>query len=250
MDLVGAHARHGAGRGADLRGEVRERGEVVAEDGGGVGDTVPVSCIPSPESPANRTTRALSCTVLAWVLACTISLIAPSVTLPDAGTLRTSGRFCDMKTNRLGSQGRSLWVIGFGAWEAGGAQWGPNESEETVIGAMRAALDAGINWIDTAEVYGDGVSEKLVGRAIEGRRDEVLIATKVAPSDEGSGFAPTRSVGPATTARRLGIDHIDLTSCTGEDATGARRRHGALRPSWRIGVGASAPSASLTFGRS
>ena len=48
-------------------------------------------------------------------------------------------------------------VIGFGAWEAGGADWGPNESEEVVIEAMRAALDAGVDWIDTAEVYGDGV---------------------------------------------------------------------------------------------
>ena len=43
-------------------------------------------------------------------------------------------------------------------WEAGGTAWGPNDSDEAVIDAMRAALDAGINWIDTAEVYGDGVS--------------------------------------------------------------------------------------------
>ena len=71
-------------------------------------------------------------------------------------------------------------VIGYGAWEAGGADWGPNESDEVVIDAMRAALDAGIDWIDTAEVYGDGVSETLVGRALAGRRDGALIASKVA----------------------------------------------------------------------
>jgi aryl-alcohol dehydrogenase-like predicted oxidoreductase len=126
-----------------------------------------------------------------------------------------------MKTNRLGSQGPELTAIGFGAWEAGGKHWGPNESEESVIGAMRAALDAGINWIDTAEVYGDGVSEKLVGRAIEGRRDEVLIATKVAPSSEGSGFRPDQ-VGRAcdNSLGRLGIDHIDLYQLHWEDETG------------------------------
>jgi myo-inositol catabolism protein IolS len=81
-------------------------------------------------------------------------------------------------------------VIGYGAWEAGGADWGPNESEEIVIEAMRAALEAGIDWIDTAEVYGTGVSETLVGRAVAGRRDDVLIASKVAPAPEGSGFRP------------------------------------------------------------
>lgn len=101
--------------------------------------------------------------------------------------------------------------MGYGAWEAGGTAWGPNESDDAVIGAMRAALDAGIDWIDTAEVYGDGVSESLVGRAIAGRRDEVTVASKVAPSPEGSGFLPEQ-IGAAcdATLRRLGLDAIDL----------------------------------------
>lgn len=101
--------------------------------------------------------------------------------------------------------------MGYGAWEAGGTAWGPNESDDAVIGAMRAALDAGITWIDTAEVYGDGVSESLVGRAIAGRRDEVTVASKVAPSPEGSGFRPEQ-IGAAcdATMRRLGLDAIDL----------------------------------------
>jgi aryl-alcohol dehydrogenase-like predicted oxidoreductase len=116
-----------------------------------------------------------------------------------------------MKTQRSGSHGPELSVIGFGAWEAGGTHWGPNASEDAVIDAMRAALDAGITWIDTAEVYGDGVSETLVGRAVAGRHDEVVIATKVAPGPEGSGFTPAR-VRKACEASlgRLGIDHIDL----------------------------------------
>jgi hypothetical protein len=81
----------------------------------------------------------------------------------------------------------------YGAWEAGGADWGPNESEDAVIAAMHAALDAGIGWIDTAEVYGSGVSETLVGRAVAGRRDDLLIFTKVATgSRRAPGSGPSR----------------------------------------------------------
>jgi aryl-alcohol dehydrogenase-like predicted oxidoreductase len=102
-------------------------------------------------------------------------------------------------------------VIGYGAWEAGGDAWGPNESEDAVIGAMREALDAGITWIDTAEVYGKGTSETLVGRAIKGRRDQVLIASKVAPADAGSGFGPAEIHGACVASlERLGIETIDL----------------------------------------
>jgi aryl-alcohol dehydrogenase-like predicted oxidoreductase len=135
--------------------------------------------------------------------------------------LPAPGTFSSMHTHRLGSRGPELSVIGFGAWEAGGTQWGPNESDEVVIDAMRAALDAGIDWIDTAEVYGKGVSESLVGRAISGRRDEVFVATKVAPSNEGSGFRPeqVRSACEASLGR-LGIDHIDLYQLHWPDETG------------------------------
>ena len=116
-----------------------------------------------------------------------------------------------MLTRRLGSAGPELSAIGYGAWEAGGADWGPNESEEAVIGAILTAIDAGISWIDTAEVYGRGVSETLVGKAVAGRRDDVVVATKVAPADEGSGFSPAqiRAACEASLAR-LGIDAIDL----------------------------------------
>jgi aryl-alcohol dehydrogenase-like predicted oxidoreductase len=116
-----------------------------------------------------------------------------------------------MRTHRLGSQGPELSVVGYGAWEAGGTAWGPNESDDSVIGAMRAALDAGITWIDTAEVYGDGVSESLVGRAIAGRRDEVIVASKVAPQPEGSGVRPDRIAAACDASlARLGLDAIDL----------------------------------------
>jgi aryl-alcohol dehydrogenase-like predicted oxidoreductase len=126
-----------------------------------------------------------------------------------------------VRTRRLGSQGPEISVIGYGAWEAGGADWGPNESEDAVIAAIHAALEAGIGWIDTAEVYGMGVSETLVGRAVAGRRDEVLIATKVAPSPEGSGFRPeqVRAACDASLGR-LATDHIDLYQLHWPDETG------------------------------
>jgi aryl-alcohol dehydrogenase-like predicted oxidoreductase len=102
-------------------------------------------------------------------------------------------------------------VIGYGAWEAGGTAWGPNESEDAVVRAIRAGLDAGIDWIDTAEVYGDGVSERIVGRALRGRRDEVVLATKVAPPPEGSGFAPEMvHAACEKSLERLGTDRLDL----------------------------------------
>ena len=126
-----------------------------------------------------------------------------------------------MRRRRLGKQGPEISVIGYGAWEAGGTAWGANESDEVVIEAIRAGLDAGIDWVDTAEVYGDGVSETLVGRALEGRRDEVVVATKVAPEPEGSGFKPSqvreaceKSLG------RIGTDRIDLYQLHWPDESG------------------------------
>jgi aryl-alcohol dehydrogenase-like predicted oxidoreductase len=126
-----------------------------------------------------------------------------------------------MQTRQLGSQGPEITVVGYGAWEAGGADWGPNEAEDAVVAAMHAALDAGIGWIDTAEVYGRGVSETIVGRAVAGRRDDLLIFTKVAPAPEGSGFRPeqVRAACDASLGR-LGTDHIDLYQLHWPDETG------------------------------
>jgi aryl-alcohol dehydrogenase-like predicted oxidoreductase len=116
-----------------------------------------------------------------------------------------------MEMRKLGSQGPEISVIGFGAWEAGGDFWGPNESDEMVIAAIQAGLDSGMNWIDTAEVYGKGRSEELVGKAVSGRRDETFLFTKVAPRPEGTGFRPDQ-VKQAIQAslERLGTDHLDL----------------------------------------
>jgi aryl-alcohol dehydrogenase-like predicted oxidoreductase len=115
-----------------------------------------------------------------------------------------------MRMRRLGAEGPDVTVVGFGAWEAGGDAWGPNASEDAVIDAMRTGIDAGMNWIDTAEVYGNGVSESLVGRAMAGRSD-ALVFTKVAPAPEGTGFEPAQ-VHKACDGSldRLGVERIDL----------------------------------------
>lgn len=114
-----------------------------------------------------------------------------------------------MQKRQLGADGPEVSVVGFGSWEAGGRHWGPNSSEQDVIAAIQAGLDAGMTWVDTAEVYGDGESERIVGRAVAGRAD-VLVFTKVAP-DEGSGLAAGQVRGAIDASlRRLGRDHVDL----------------------------------------
>ena len=72
-----------------------------------------------------------------------------------------------MRMQRLGSHGPDISVIGFGAWEAGSGMWQADRTDRDVIGAMHAGIDAGMNWIDTAEVYGDGSSEALVAEGLE-----------------------------------------------------------------------------------
>ena len=117
-----------------------------------------------------------------------------------------------MQLRKLGSSGPEVSVVAFGAWEAGGKGWGHNPPDEQVIRAIHSGIDAGVNWIDTAEIYGGDASEKLVGRALAGRRrDEVLVATKVAPRPDGTGFSP-KHVRRACeeSLRRLGVEHIDL----------------------------------------
>ncbi len=82
-----------------------------------------------------------------------------------------------MKTRKFGRTGRSVGEIGFGAWAIGGS-WGEVE-EGDAIAALNAALDAGVTFIDTADVYGDGRSERIVAKVLKGRRSaDVFVATK------------------------------------------------------------------------
>lgn len=85
-----------------------------------------------------------------------------------------------MKQRFLGGQGPRVSEIGFGGWALGG-QWGDQDDQQS-IAALHAALDAGVNLIDTAAAYGDGRSERVIAQALRDRPGEVLVATKTPPA--------------------------------------------------------------------
>jgi len=118
----------------------------------------------------------------------------------------------------LGRTGLDVSEIGFGAWAIGGNahgnSYGPTKDTES-IEAVRRAVDLGVNFFDTADVYGWGHSEEVLGQALEGRREEVFLATKVGGDFYRGGvrmnfdpgylaFALDRSL------QRLRTDHVDL----------------------------------------
>jgi myo-inositol catabolism protein IolS len=82
-----------------------------------------------------------------------------------------------MKYRRLGETGLRVSVIGMGTWQYGG-EWGKAFRQDEVDAILAKASDSGINLIDTAECYGDHLAEKLIGRAIQGRREKWILATK------------------------------------------------------------------------
>ncbi|MAS37708.1 MAG: aldo/keto reductase [Anaerolineaceae bacterium] len=82
-----------------------------------------------------------------------------------------------MKTRLIGESGVSATVVGLGAWAIGGWSWGGTDEADS-IAAIQASLDAGITLVDTAPAYGMGRSEEIVGKAIKGRRDQVILSSK------------------------------------------------------------------------
>ncbi len=82
-----------------------------------------------------------------------------------------------MERRKLGTSDLEVTPIGLGCWAIGGWLWGGADDDESVR-AIRRAVERGVNFIDTAPVYGQGYSEEIVGKALEGIRDDVLIATK------------------------------------------------------------------------
>ena len=82
-----------------------------------------------------------------------------------------------MEYRTLGRTGWNVSTIGFGAWAIGGGDWGHADDAESMR-ALHAAIDRGVNFVDTADVYGDGRSERLVGRLRRERREEIVVATK------------------------------------------------------------------------
>ena len=121
-----------------------------------------------------------------------------------------------MQRRTLGKSGYDISTIGLGTWAVGGHMWGGQEEAQSAE-AIHAAVDHGINWIDTAPIYGSGFSEEVVGRAVKQlpASKRPLIFTKFGLGINSD--APTRSASAADVAsecdaslRRLGVDHIDL----------------------------------------
>lgn len=131
-----------------------------------------------------------------------------------------------MQYRALGKSGISASVVGMGTWVTGGLVWGEDPDDSESIRAIHAALDAGANLIDTAPGYGFGRSESVIGKALKGRRDQAVIATKCGiwtDDDRGSFFLELagrkllRSLRPDTirieierSLKYLETDYIDL----------------------------------------
>ncbi len=132
-----------------------------------------------------------------------------------------------MKYRPLGNSNISASVVAFGAWVLGGGQvWGKDPDDRESIRTLQAAIDAGVNLIDTAPAYGWGRSERVVGQALKGRRDKAVVATKCGlwwDDDRGSFFAEMdgkrmhRSLRSDTlqleienSLKRLDVDCLDL----------------------------------------
>ena len=131
-----------------------------------------------------------------------------------------------MKYRKLGNTDISVSAVALGTWAIGGGPWWGDSDDAESIRAIRAAIDAGVTFIDTAPVYGFGHSEEIVGRAIRNCRDTVVIATKCGlwwddPTGafhfEQNGRTVRRCLEPRTlrieveqSLKRLGIDRIDL----------------------------------------
>jgi len=83
-----------------------------------------------------------------------------------------------LKRRILGKSGIEITEIGLGLWAAGGSDWGPTDDRE-ISSAIDTALDLGVTFFDTSDVYGNGHSEELLGASMQGRRDRFVVATKI-----------------------------------------------------------------------
>lgn len=124
-----------------------------------------------------------------------------------------------MQKKRLGNSDLEITTVGIGAWAMGGGgwafAWGPQDDQES-IDAIHAALDQGVNWIDTAAVYGLGHSEEVVARALEGRANRPYVFTKCERIwNEKGEIAKSLKADSVrreceASLRRLKVDTIDL----------------------------------------
>ena len=120
-----------------------------------------------------------------------------------------------MKTRKLGNQGLTVSELGLGCMGMSFAYGAADETES--IATIQRAIDLGVNFLDTAEMYGMGANEQLVGKAIASRRDEVIIATKFGIHFDLNSRTLVVNGTPETvkqscdgSLKRLGVDYIDL----------------------------------------
>jgi len=147
----------------------------------------------------------------------------------------------DIERRTLGAGGPEITVVGFGAWAVGGGDWsfswGPQDDDDSMA-AMRRAVDRGINWIDTAAVYGLGHSEEVIGRFLKTlpSSDRPFVFTKCGLiwDESNRRKVAIRNSAPASIRKecdasllRLGVDRIDLYQFHWPDETG-----GPTEDSW------------------
>jgi aryl-alcohol dehydrogenase-like predicted oxidoreductase len=116
-----------------------------------------------------------------------------------------------MRARRLGKTNREVSEIGFGAWAIGG-DWGEPDDAQS-LEAMHAAVDAGVTFFDTADVYGDGRSERLVGRLLRERTEPLVVATKFgrrAPLDVAHYTYENLRAWLERSRENLGVEAVDL----------------------------------------
>lgn len=116
-----------------------------------------------------------------------------------------------MRYRRLGKTGYKVSEIGFGAWAIGG-DWGPTD-DELAMSTLHAAVDAGVTFFDTADVYGDGHSEQLLARLRKERDEELVIATKVGrrgPLDPDAYTLAALRTWMERSQENLQVDRLDL----------------------------------------
>jgi aryl-alcohol dehydrogenase-like predicted oxidoreductase len=117
---------------------------------------------------------------------------------------------------KLGQSGIEVHPIGIGLWAIGGKTWGPTKDNES-LNTIDRALDLGIDFFDTADVYGDGHSEELLGKAMEGRRDKFIVGTKMGwinfdgEKEQSAYTSPEKVIeGVENNLKRLRTDYIDF----------------------------------------
>ncbi len=140
-----------------------------------------------------------------------------------------------MRFVKLGSTDMKVSVVAFGAWAAGGHFWGGNDEKDS-IEAIQASIEAGVNFIDTAPAYGQGLSEEIVAKVIKGKRESIFVATKCGLRwnlkkgkyffDYDPGVPVYRYLGKDSleeeldnSLKRLNTDYIDLYQTHWQDPT-------------------------------